>query len=288
MKRHVRPLLPVLLLAAGCGGSAEVATPQALRSPQATAPSLSPSPTWDRERMRSVRRFLATATVAITPSADTPGPGKVYRIGALFYNDQSGDHFCTASVVSSPKKNMLITAAHCIHGGPGGNYKRHMIFVPEYREGEAPRGSWIVKSMVVDSRWIDSGDPDLDVGFLTVAPLNGQNIEDVLGANDLGINEGFTNVVRVVGYPAHGEDPISCVNRTSKQSDHQMRFACNGYVGGTSGSPWLTQYEPATGRGHIVGVIGGYQEGGGRQEVSYSSYFDSDIKALYDAAVAKA
>lgn len=290
MNRHVR-LLPALLLAAGCGGTSEVATPEAVRTPGVTTAGPSASDTWDREwdreRMRNVRNFLATATATITPRAHTPLPGHVFRIGALFYNDKSGDHFCTASVVSSPKKNLLITAAHCIHGGPHGHYKRNMVFVPQYREGEAPRGSWTVKSMIVDHRWADSADPDLDVGFLTVAPLNGQNIEDVLGANKLGVNEGFSNVVWVIGYPAHGDDPISCINKTSKQNDNQMRFACDGYVNGTSGSPWLTRYDRVTHTGHIVGVIGGYQEGGAHQEVSYSPYFDSDVKALYDAAVAK-
>lgn len=287
MNRHVRLLPPALLLAAGCASTSEVATPQADRTAVATAAGPSRSRTGDPERMRKVGRFPVNDPATITPSAHTPLPGHPFRIGALFYNDNSGDHFCTASVVSSPKKNMLITAAHCVHGGPDGDYKRHMVFVPQYREGEAPRGSWTVKSVIVDNRWAHRADPDLDVGFLTVAPLNGRNIEDVLGANKLGVNEGFSNVVRVIGYPSNGDDPISCVNVTTKQSDYQMRFACNGYVGGTSGSPWLTHYDRVTHTGHIVGVIGGYQEGGGHQEVSYSPYFDSDIKALYDTAVAK-
>jgi V8-like Glu-specific endopeptidase len=141
--------------------------------------------------------------------------------------------------------------------------------------------------MTVDDRWIASSDPDLDVGFVTVDPLNGRNIADVLGADALGVNEGFTNIVRVVGYPTNGEDPISCVNKTTQQSPHQMRFACNGYYGGTSGSPWLTHYDPATRTGHVIGVIGGYQQGGATPEVSYSSYFDNNVQSLYDKAAAK-
>jgi len=33
-----------------------------------------------------------------------------------------------------------------------------------------------------------------------------------------------------------------------------------------------------------VGVIGGYQQGGNTDSVSYSSYLDSDIRHLYDEA----
>lgn len=295
MNRHVvRLSLPVLLLVTGCGGSSTTATPVAARpATTAKAPALtvtfspSASPSWDWTRMRRVRRFLPTVSATFTPTAHTPRPDRVHRIGALFYRNTSGDHFCSASVVDSPKKNLLITAAHCIHGGKGGDYVTDLVFVPQYREGHAPQGTWMVRTMTVDSRWIDSSDPDLDVGFVSVAPLNGKNIADVVGANALGIDEGFTNVVRVVGYPSRGDDPISCVNRTSRQSTYQMRFACDGYYGGTSGSPWLTHFDPGTHTGHIIGVIGGYQRGGDDEEVSYSCYFDADVKNLYDKAVSE-
>jgi hypothetical protein len=38
------------------------------------------------------------------------------RVGALFEHDLGGNHFCTASVVPSPGRDLLITAAHCITG----------------------------------------------------------------------------------------------------------------------------------------------------------------------------
>ena len=62
------------------------------------------------------------------------------RVGALFSHDSGGDHFCTASVVSSRSRDMLITAAHCVHGGEGKTYRRDIVFVPGYRGGAAPRG----------------------------------------------------------------------------------------------------------------------------------------------------
>ncbi|KPI12547.1 hypothetical protein OK006_11077, partial [Actinobacteria bacterium OK006] len=42
------------------------------------------------------------------------------RIGTVFEKDDHGAHFCTASVVQSPGRNMLITAAHCAFDADAG------------------------------------------------------------------------------------------------------------------------------------------------------------------------
>lgn len=210
------------------------------------------------------------------------------RVGALFSHDTKGDHFCTASAVDSPARNLIITAAHCVHAGAGGGYLSDLVFVPGYRNGNAPYGIWKVKTQFVDDRWAKGSDPDLDVGFAVLEPLNGKNIADVLGANLLGINQGFTNLVRVTGYPKSSDKPVTCINRTTKKMKYQMRFACNGYAPGTSGSPWLTHYDPKTKRGEVVGVIGGYQLGGDEDAVSYSAYFDDDVRKLYERAIGQA
>ena len=43
---------------------------------------------------------------------------------------------------------------------------------------------------------------------------------------------------------------------------------------------------PATGLGTVVGVIGGYQQGGYTDAVSYSAQFGPEIAALYRDATA--
>lgn len=245
-------------------------------------------------------RFLhalpsGSATPSPTPSR-TPAPSPtttpkaekadaVKRVGALFFHSLGNDHFCTASAVDSPGRNMIITAAHCLHGGKNGGYYDDLVFVPGYHDGDAPYGVWKVTEKLVDSRWAAHSDPDLDFGFAIVAPLHGRNIADVLGANPLGVNLGFRNVVRVTGYPMNSDEPITCENATTQEDTYQMRFACKGYYSGTSGSPWLADYDPATHTGEVVGVIGGFHAGGYADAVSYSSYFDDDVKHLYDEAV---
>jgi len=201
-------------------------------------------------------------------------------------HETGGDHFCTASVVASPGRDLLLTAAHCIHGGTGGSYRQDIVFIPGYRDGQAPFGIWTPAQLVVAPQWVSSSDPDLDVGFVVLKRHDGNNIEGVLGANQLGIDPGYRNLVRVTGYPASADAPIACANWTSKQSATQLRFECGGFTGGTSGSPWVTHFNPQTRTGTIVGVLGGYQEGGSTADTSYSCYLGDAVQRLYRQAVA--
>jgi hypothetical protein len=113
------------------------------------------------------------------------------RVGALFTGGTSGDHFCTASVVSSPGQDLLITAAHCISPGNGSGYRQDIVFIPDYRDGQAPFGIWTPKRLLAAPQWLSSADPDLDVGFVVLEPHDGKNIEDILGANRLGTDSDF-------------------------------------------------------------------------------------------------
>jgi V8-like Glu-specific endopeptidase len=242
---------------------------------------------WTRDRLLGAQpaREWSLPSPGTTPSAHNPVLAAP-RVGALFEHDASGNHFCTASVVASPGHDLLMTAAHCINGGKSGGYKTDIVFIPGYQDGATPNGVWTPRKLLVAPQWASSSDPDFDVGFVVLQPLDGKNIEDVLGANKIGFDAGFEHLVRVTGYPASADAPVTCINRTSQQSARQVRFECGGFFGGTSGSPWLTSFDPRTRTGTIVGVIGGYQEGGDTDSISYSAYLNGDIRQLYDQAAA--
>jgi V8-like Glu-specific endopeptidase len=244
---------------------------------------------WTRSRLLGATPFLPGRHRAL------PQPGQsenshpallALRVGALFVRDGGDDHFCTASVVASPGRDLLITAAHCIDTGKGGGYRQDIVFVPDYRDGEAPFGIWTPERLLVAPQWSEDSDPALDVGFVVLHPHDGQNIEDVLGANRLQIDPPYQQLVRVTGYPDGGDTPITCLNWTSIQSATQLRFQCTGYADGTSGSPWVTHFDRRTRTGTIVGIIGGYEEGGDTPSVSYSSYLGQDVLRLYREAAA--
>jgi V8-like Glu-specific endopeptidase len=231
-------------------------------------------------------RTLRRSLVADVPVAKSVAGSRV--IGALFFNNGSGGHYCTASVVRTPKKNMLLTAAHCLYNQTTHGWHRHIVFVPRYSAGRRPYGTWPVWLMVADKRWIDHGDPDLDFAFAAVQIMGGRRIADVVGANELLVTPRFNNQVVVAGYPAKenypADRPVGCAGRTYRQGSSQMRFDCHGFYGGTSGSPWLSDYNARTHSGHVIGVIGGYQEGGSEEWRSYSPLFTTDTVRLLATA----
>jgi len=256
---------------------------------------------------RSVRRaallsgLMATVLGAyvLTPLAQAAGSPAVRvklgvpvvfngtaAVGALF-TESDGKlirHFCTASVVSSPGENLLITAAHCMQGRsltPLG----HIVFAPGYHNGKFPHGIWIVRSVYVNSAWAQDRNQNDDVAFL-VAGRPGTRIQRHTGAETLAVDEP-PQVVEVIGYPDATNRPITCTARARNFDDHhQMVFDCDDYTNGTSGGPFLALVNARTGDGKVIGVIGGYQEGGDTPDISYSPRFYSNIRSLYDTAVA--
>lgn len=218
-------------------------------------------------------------------TATAPGPG-VPTVGALFTVDANGltGHYCTASVVDSPEGDLVLTAAHCINDN--GVYRTDIVFVPGYHDGQDPYGVWTPIKLVVDPRWISNADQNLDFGFLVVHRQGStESVQQAAGGNRLGTNLGFNLPVRVTGYPDDTEQPTTCDTVSHQAARYQLRFDCGYFPDGTSGGPWVTDIDPATGAGTVVGVIGGYEEGGNTPQVSYSSYFDDDINRLYDTAI---
>ncbi|MFE9098848.1 trypsin-like serine peptidase [Streptomyces sp. NPDC007264] len=196
------------------------------------------------------------------------------RIGPLFGTSGGleGGHFCTASVVHSRHRDLIVTAAHCLGGGP-------LWFAPGYRDGRAPYGVWKVTRTYVGDAWSDDQDENSDVAFATLAPVDGARIEDVVGANRFaaGRRTGATPLT-VTGYPSSRETPISCVNRPTASSPRQQRIECPGFTSGTSGSPWVNGF------GELVGVLGGHEQGGDTPGVSYSVVLGNEAAALYRTA----
>ncbi|MFJ8675919.1 trypsin-like serine peptidase [Streptomyces sp. NPDC093589] len=209
------------------------------------------------------------------------------RIGAVFEKSDPGEHFCTASVVQSQGRNMLITAAHCAYDSDAGAPVDDLVFAPDYRDGDGPTGRWKVKKVVVDDRWAKSNDENFDVAFLVLDKKDGKQIQDELGGNTLGIDRGFDDEVKITGYPSSRDTPISCRNRTTKFSDTQLRIQCTDFEGGTSGSPWLADYDPKSQTGTVIGVLGGHEGGGDEDDISYAAYFNDDIATLYRRAQEK-
>ena len=194
-------------------------------------------------------------------------------------NGKLSNHFCTASVVHSPGGNLAITAAHCVTG-----VAAPVAFVPGYVNGKIPFGVWTVTRIYTDQAWQASQSQDDDVAFLALGnPGEGVPIEDITGAEQLGTSWPARSYVQVLGYPDTSEQALQCANWTRAFSVTQLEFDCGGYTNGTSGGPFLADVDKATGQGTVIGVIGGYQQGGDTPSVSYSSVFGTRVLSLYQA-----
>ena len=260
-------------------------------------------------RLRGLRPALIGLTVAaavvvgvaLSPPARSsitvPGHlasfGQTTTIGALFTLSSSGqlqNHFCTASVVDSPAGDLAVTAAHCMQG----QQADQVAFVPDYSAGREPYGVWTVTSVIEDHQWRESGDADDDFAFLVVDQAGSTvPLEDLTGGEMLGISAPPGRSVKVAGYPDTASTIVSCNNTVVAFSPTQFEFDCDGFTDGTSGSPLLAEAIPAGATGEaatdgidmVIGVIGGYEQGGYTPSVSYAARFAANFAALYQRAL---
>jgi V8-like Glu-specific endopeptidase len=224
----------------------------------------------------------ALFTTGISTSA-TSGT-TVVAVGRGHVRRRLGSHFCTASVVASPAGNLVLTAAHCLAGLP----PSQVVFVPEYRDGAAPYGVWPVTRAVVDGAWSASASPENDLAFLLVhQPGAKGSVQSFTGGERLGFGQPPRQLVRVTGYPDNAGAPVSCLNNATPFGAVQLEFDCDGFAAGTSGSALLADVSPVTGLGTVLGIIGGYQQGGYTASVSYADRVGTVMAALYKRATGR-
>ncbi|WP_241968641.1 FG-GAP-like repeat-containing protein [Streptomyces sp. ICBB 8177] len=268
---------------------------------------------WTAQRMANARPLDARTGGGMrpmTPKGAGVPQGTFFRgtplVGTFFGSDgpTGTDWTCTGSVIDTPARDVILTAAHC-----GLGIHANYVFVPDFVMGAAPAGQpygiFPVQQVYIDPRYTpDPGShttkgptSDLDTAFATLAPnQKGQQVQDAVGGG-LTFTEPTTYDnphVTVVGYPAYGHNPngsaIKCtVPTTQLPGFRQMSMTCGGYYGGVSGSPWITDYADGATSGHVIGDLGGYNGGGNDQDVnyiSYGTYFGSDAAALLARAVA--
>ncbi|MFJ8633737.1 trypsin-like serine peptidase [Streptomyces sp. NPDC093568] len=247
-----------------------------------------PTPHTSRLPLYAAAVLLAVPS-ASAAAADAGGPfgmtvtaaatARSARVGALFVAGRRehlrGGHFCTASVVHSPRHDLVVTAAHCLNGK-----KETLVFVPGYRDGVAPYGVWTVGRWFVPDGWAEGRDEDSDVAFGVVERRGGKGVEDAVGGNRFAADTavGAATPVTVTAYPNSLDAPVSCTDKPRPHHRTQQRVHCPGFGGGTSGSPWVN------GDGQVVGVLGGDEDGGATADVSYSVVFGAEAAALYRAS----
>ncbi|MET9434705.1 peptidase [Streptomyces sp. NPDC006551] len=217
----------------------------------------------------------------------TGGGAVVKTSGRVFFTFQGRTASCSGNAVTSQNASTVITAGHCVKYQ--GAWHTNWVFVPAYDNGSAPYGQWAATKTLTTPQWEASEDINYDVGAAVVAPLNGRKLTSVTGAQGIQFNGGYNKPMYAFGFPAaspyDGSKLIHCSGNSSKDflfsQDHSL--ACN-MTGGSSGGPWFTAFNEATGTGLQVSVNSfGYTFLPNRM---FGPYFGNDAKALYDRAQA--
>ncbi|AYV28646.1 peptidase [Streptomyces sp. CJ_13] len=313
MNRHRTAASVLLAAGALIAGALTAATPSA--AAPADSASFRQQHTrgfWTAERMRNATPLDVTAapgslrtavTAADRPTAVAPtaassptafpqaggawtGGGAVVKTsGRVFFTMGDRTASCSGDSITSANGSTVITAGHCVKYQ--GAWHTNWVFVPAYNNGNAPYGQWSATKTFATDQWAASEDMNMDVGLAVVAPLNGQKLSQVVGAQGILFNGGYNKKMYSFGFPAaapyDGTKLVYCSGNTGKDflltKDHSL--ACN-MTGGSSGGPWLQDFNEATGLGTQVSVNSfGYSFLPNRM---YGPYFGNEAKAAYDKA----
>lgn len=208
--------------------------------------------------------------------------------GRVFFTLDGTEYACSAVVVGGVRADVVMTAAHCISDGSGG-WARNWTFIPGYSAGKAPHGRYLAKTFFVAKQWADGAAENDDVAFVVVRPAPGNKTKNVANATGSEpIVFGYRSArASVFGYPAkppfNGSKLDYCSGKVLADpygaADAGLRCAM---TEGDSGGPWLSNFNPATGKGVITGVTSFKYAGAKR--VMYSADLGGGAQALYTRA----
>lgn len=208
-----------------------------------------------------------------------------YRtLGKLFFTSGGQNFVCSAAVVTTGSggtgtKRAVWTAGHCVNdGGSGGSpgaWHTNVVFVPAYKNGAAPLGTWPAKELWSLNGWINDSNFKFDLGAVVVNDVSGQRIGNVTGTLGISWNLARSQDYNDFGYPAAapftGRWLIVCqswfaaLDNWAQAGPATNAIGCD-MTGGSSGGPWIRVFNNTNG-GYINSV---------------NSYkYDTQPKAIY-------
>jgi V8-like Glu-specific endopeptidase len=256
----------------------------------------------------------------------THGGAVATAVGKIFFTLAGEDYVCSGTLVGGKHPDVVLTAAHCVTGGPspantgrantgrantgrpntgrpntgqGGTtqWATNWMFVPGFRDGLMPYGEYTARRFFVTPDWTgpQDGSEQYDVAFVqvTAATLYG---ESRAAQPPPGLPVKFANSqdaasltrAYVFGYPAEPPYGGLYVDYCAGPV-----AASGGSVrtpcwmtAGDSGGPWLAGFSPRSGSGPVV-AVSTYKVSGDLR-VLYGAVLGPQARALYERAVSLA
>jgi hypothetical protein len=203
--------------------------------------------------------------------------------GRLFVRQGGEEGFCSATAIDSPTRRLVLTAGHCVNGGPKdgkpGAWSTYLEFVPGFNLGVAPYGTFTLSGRPrALPQWVKEGNPDFDLGAFLVEPnAEGVALADAVGggatiATDRGPRQRFESF----GYPGGTERMRTCVSGFAGHDSITATLPGPSTIGircdwapGASGGGWLIE------GGTEIDGLTSYITAEGGQKLTYGPYFSA-------------
>jgi len=199
----------------------------------------------------------------LTPSAFLPGIRSSHpsTAGKAYFVLNGQNYMCSGSVVNANNKATIVTAGHCVYEYERQIWATNWIFIPDYSLGSRPFGTFVGRQLATKNGWMNSRDWNYDVGIVLVNRNDkGQLPQDVVGGLGITLNAPKQAATNAFGFPKNmnnGETMSTCAGTSSGATVLAgftgYQLAC-GMTGGSSGGPWIQQYNTNTKSGQQVSV----------------------------------
>lgn len=208
-------------------------------------------------------------------------------VGKVFFTSGGQNFVCSASVMGN---NALWTAGHCVYDPNLRTWHTNWVFVPAYLDGSAPYGQWRATQLTTTNGWASAGSLAFDIGSAVVAPINNTSIANTVGALGWLANAQRGLYITAMGYPQAapftGQRMAWCRDYT--WIDYAFTpttdgMGCN-MTGGSSGGPWIYDYEFNTTVGNYVNGVNSYKYSTDPYSI-YSPYFGDAAINLYNSVI---
>uniref|UniRef100_A0A1D1Y9Z4 Glutamyl endopeptidase n=1 Tax=Anthurium amnicola TaxID=1678845 RepID=A0A1D1Y9Z4_9ARAE len=202
------------------------------------------------------------------------GDNNFSAIGLLSFTKNDGSiDYCTATVIKSDNGNMVLTAAHCLWDIIDENWNSEFYFSPGYNNGN-PGNLGTIRAHTFSIWTAFTEDETLyDYGFLKLYYPDGRKLQDDAGAFDwdFHVPPGEYQTT-VFGYPFNsggmdcprdGQHLCEWQGNSFEFQDslpnYQWHRGISVDVGyGSSGGPWIRNYDSNANTGNIMGVSHGF------------------------------
>jgi hypothetical protein len=211
-------------------------------------------------------------------------------IGKCFFRQNGGSYVASAASIGN---YAVLTAGHVVHAGDGQptGWSSNFVFVPAYKDGNAPLGQWQAAYLITRTVWYNNGNPGgltEDIGGAVLRPLDGRKISEVVGWLGFSWNWPREQHWFECGYPA--APPFNGERMDMVAASYAYDGSVAGIppvatgsdmTGGCSGGPWIRGMFS----GNWANGVNSYRQTDRPLEMN-SPYFDDRAKSIKDALVA--